>query len=117
MGPGPIAVPAVRIALALTLLSLASARKLELRTSLGELLPDGKESVIVAQRVNQRLPSVSSLVVVATGKDNEGLKRFVDALGATVHRALVGPVPGLDDGAPPTAPARSARLRSASHSR
>jgi AcrR family transcriptional regulator len=36
--------------------------------------------------------------------------RFVEALGATVHRALVGPVRALDErGAPP--PARPARLR------
>jgi predicted RND superfamily exporter protein len=84
--------------LAFTMLALASARKLELRTSLGELLPDGKESVIVAQRVNQRLPSVSSLVVVATGKDNEGLKRFVDALVPELLKLDATLVSGVDAG-------------------
>jgi AcrR family transcriptional regulator len=41
-----------------------------------------------------------------------GRRRFVEALGATVHRTLVGPVPGLDDADAEPRPARPARLRS-----
>jgi hypothetical protein len=82
-------------AVLLTVIAVLSARKLELHTSLGELLPDGKRSVVVAERVNRRLPSVSSLVVVATGQDNQGLERFVDALAPELEkldRSLVGQV-------------------------
>ncbi|MDQ2645700.1 MAG: MMPL family transporter [Myxococcota bacterium] len=83
------------LTLLLTALAVLAARKLELHTSLGELLPSGKESVIVADRVNKRLPSVSSIVVVAEGRDNEGLKRFVDAVTPELRKIdpnLVGQV-------------------------
>lgn len=79
----------------ITLFAVFAARKLDLRTSIGELLPSGKESVIVADRVNKRLPSVSSIVVVASGNDNEGLKRFVDAVTPELRKIdpnLVGQV-------------------------
>jgi predicted RND superfamily exporter protein len=56
------------------------ATKLELKTSLGELLPANKRSVQIADKVAERLPSITTFVVAAEGSDNEGLKRFVDAL-------------------------------------
>ena len=76
--------------------------RLELRTSFGELLPQNKESVIVADEVSARLASASTLTIVAEGKDVEALKRFVDRMAPKV-RAL-GPdyVGTVDEGAQAT---------------
>ena len=87
--------------LAVALLSAAVAgvlaARLQLKTSLGQLLPQNKESVVVADRVGQRLVSASTLVVVAQAQDTEALKRFVDTLAPEI-RAL-GPLVGaVDDG-------------------
>jgi uncharacterized protein len=62
------------------------AARLELHTSFGDLLPSNKESVIVAEDVNKRLPSLSTVVVVAEGSDNAGLERFVDALAVELRK-------------------------------
>lgn len=72
--------------------------RLELRSSFSELLPEDKPSVIELERVNQRLPGVTTLTVAAEGKDVESLKRFVDRVSPRI-RAL-GPeyVAGVDDG-------------------
>src|SRR5688572_31546256 len=63
------------------------AADLPLRTSFSELLPDDKPSVVEMRRVNERLPGNSTLTVVATGRDADSLKRFVDALAPRI-RAL-----------------------------
>lgn len=78
--------------------SAVLASKLTLKTSFGELLPENAESVRVAERVNEVLPTASTLTVVATGEDPEALERFVDALAPEL-RAL-GPdwVGNVDDG-------------------
>ncbi|MBI4702093.1 MAG: MMPL family transporter [Deltaproteobacteria bacterium] len=86
------------LALVSTLFAGALAARLTLRTSLGELLPENKESVIVAARVAERLPAVSNLAVVAEGSDNRALQRFVDALAPEL-RAIGPPLVGrVDDG-------------------
>ncbi len=65
----------------LTLLPSAYAvSRLQLRTAFRELLPDDKPSVIELQRIAERLPSASTLTVVAESKDTALLKRFVDEL-------------------------------------
>jgi predicted RND superfamily exporter protein len=76
--------------------SLFLASKLSLKTSFGELLPANKESVIVADKVNERLASISTMGVVIEGSDNEGLKRFVDALAPKI-REIGPPLVGLVD--------------------
>lgn len=76
--------------------SLTLALRLSLKTSFSELLPQNKESVIVADRVNARLASLSTLTVVAEGSDNAGLKRFVDALAPEL-RKIGRPWVGLVD--------------------
>ena len=71
----------------------------------GAVRPEVMASTVVTMIVRANLLRIGSAGLVAR-------KRFVEALGATVHRALVGPVPGLD--APSgTPPARPARLRRA----
>jgi len=66
-------------ALLLVLVCLGFATKLTLKTGLGDLLPSGKRSVIVAEVVKTRLTSTSTFILVAEGSSDEGLKRFVDA--------------------------------------
>jgi hypothetical protein len=71
------------------------ASQLTLKTSFGELLPRDKESVIVAEEVNERLPATSTLSILIQGSDNDGLKRFVDALAPELRELdaeLVGRV-------------------------
>jgi len=70
----------------------------------GVVPPEVMAATIVTMIVRANLLRIGTSGLVAR-------KRFVDALGATVHRALVGPVPGLDDGAASPPPARPARLR------
>src|SRR5262245_45783978 len=90
------------ILLALAALSVVVAgllaAQLKLKTSFGELLPQNKESVIVANQVSERLTSASTLTVVAQGRDPQALKRFVDALSPELRR--LGPewVGAVDDG-------------------
>lgn len=85
-------------ALLTLVIAVWGASQLTLKTSFGELLPHGKESVQVAEMVNRRLPSASTLNIVAEGSDPAALKRFVDALAPEI-RAL-GPemVGAVDDG-------------------
>jgi len=85
----------VGVTLLAALCSLALATRLTLRTGLGDLLPSGKRSVVVAEEVKRRLPSTSTFVVIAEGSDDEGLKRFVDAASpalAALPKELVGSV-------------------------
>src|SRR5690349_8674173 len=63
----PFAVLAV--ALVTTIVAGLAASRLTLKTSLGELLPANKESVIVADRVRARLISSSTLYIAAESKD------------------------------------------------
>ncbi|HEY4121923.1 MAG TPA: MMPL family transporter [Byssovorax sp.] len=88
-------------ALASAALALFIALHLQLKTGFGELLPKGKESVQVAERVNQRLVSASTLSIVVEGEDVKALERFVDALAPEI-RAL-GPdlVGNVDTGVGP----------------
>jgi predicted RND superfamily exporter protein len=74
------------------------ATRLKLRTSFGELLPSHRESVIVADEVNERLPSLSTLIVVIEGSDNEGLKRMVDALTPELRKIPPHLAGQVDDG-------------------
>ncbi len=64
-----------------------AASRLTLDVSLGELLPQGKESVLVANRVNDRLPSATTLVIAAEGGDPAAMARFIDDLAPRI-RAL-----------------------------
>lgn len=85
------------LGLALVTVAFAAfgASKLSLKTALGELLPENKESVIIAEKVNARLPAISTLGVVIEGSDNEALKQYVDALAPEIRKIdpeLVGVV-------------------------
>lgn len=86
------------VALLTVLIAGFGASRLKLKTSFGELLPKNKESVLIANRVAERLNTAATLTVVAQGSDNEALKRFVDELGPEL-RAL-GPdwIAVVDDG-------------------
>jgi predicted RND superfamily exporter protein len=56
------------------------ASRLTLKTAFSELLPQGKESVIVANRVAERVTVGTTLMIGIHGSDKEALKRCVDAL-------------------------------------
>ncbi len=77
------------LALITVAFALALASKLTLKSALSELLPDNKQSVIVARQVRKKLSSVSTLSVLIEGSDNDGLKRFVDEL--VVKLDAIGP--------------------------
>jgi hypothetical protein len=83
--------PALLLGIAFLTVAFAAegASRLKLKTAFGELLPQGKESVIVANRVKDRLPAATTLSIVIHGRDKEGLKRFVDAL--TEELQALGP--------------------------
>ncbi len=89
------------MAVASVVLAVLLASQLGFKSSFGELLPENKESVIIAEQVAERLPAVSILSLVIQGDEgckDEALKRFVDALAPEL-RAL-GPewVGMVDDG-------------------
>ena len=86
------------IALLTTVLAGLAASRLSLKTSLGELLPANKESVIVAEKVRERLISSSTLYIAAESDDTEALKRFVDALGPELRALPPGLLGAVDDG-------------------
>lgn len=92
----PFAVLAV--ALITTIVAGFAASRLTLKTGLGELLPVNKESVIVAEKVRERLISSSTLYIVAESKDTAALKRFVDALGPELRALPPGLLGAVDDG-------------------
>ncbi len=71
---------------------------LQLKTSFSELLPDSKPSVVEMRRVNKRLAGMSTLTVVAEGKDVASLKRFVDEVSPRIRKLPSGYVAGVDDG-------------------
>jgi predicted RND superfamily exporter protein len=72
------------IALVTVFVAASGASRLTLKTAFGELLPQGKESVIVANKVNERLPAATTLNIVIHGREKESLKRFVDALSKEI---------------------------------
>lgn len=88
----------IGVAFIAVLIAGVAASRLTLKTSFGELLPYGKESVKVADAVNKRLSSASTLTLAIEGSDPAALKRFVDAIVPEI-RAL-GPemVGTVDDG-------------------
>jgi predicted RND superfamily exporter protein len=86
------------VALLTVAIAVGLATQLELKTALGELLPENKESVIVAEQVNARLPALSIMSVVLEGSDNEGLKRFVDALAPELRKIDSSLVGAVDEG-------------------
>ncbi len=92
--------PFMVLAVALLTVFLAGlgASRLKLKTSLGELLPANKESVIVAEKVRERLISASTLYIVAESKDTAALKRFVDALAPELRALPPGLLGAVDDG-------------------
>src|SRR5690606_4872566 len=79
----------VRILL-VTLLTLVPAgflaSRLELRTGFGELLPDDKPSVVELRKLADRLPTASTLIVVAEANDTKLLERWVDELGPKLRK-------------------------------
>lgn len=75
-----------------------AASRLTLKTSFGELLPQNKESVLVAEEASERLVSASTLTIVAQGESPEGLKRFIDALAPKIRALGPGVVGDVDDG-------------------
>jgi uncharacterized protein len=83
-----LAVTALTVAL-----SLAFAARLELRTGLGDLLPEGRESVEVAAAVAERLPTTSTLALVAEGDDPEALAAWLESTGPRLE-ALDSPLIG-----------------------
>jgi hypothetical protein len=85
-------------ALVTVALSGVAASQLTLKTSFGELLPQNKESVVIAERVSQRLVAASTLVVVAQGDNPEALKQFVDALAPEIRALGPSMVGAVDDG-------------------
>lgn len=78
--------------------SIWLARSLELRSSLSELLPDDKPSVLELQRVKDRLEGMSTLVLVAEAEDPALLREFVDAVAPRLRGLPREWVSGVDDG-------------------
>jgi predicted RND superfamily exporter protein len=74
------------------------ASQLTLKTSFGELLPQNKESVLVANAASERLLAASTLTIVAQGESPEGLKRFIDALAPKIRELGPSVVGNVDDG-------------------
>jgi hypothetical protein len=79
-------------------LAAGLASRLTLKTSFGELLPQNKESVLVADKVAERLSDASTLTVVAQGPDKKALQRFIDTLAPAVRALGPGLVGNVDDG-------------------
>jgi predicted RND superfamily exporter protein len=71
---------------------------LQLRTAFQELLPDDKPSVIELRRVSDRLPSASTLTVVAESENTDLLKRFVDEMTPKLRALPPDLVTGVDPG-------------------
>lgn len=90
------------IVLSLTLATLApslwAASSLKLRTAFKELLPENKPSVVELAKVNERLPSASTLTVVAESQNTELLKRFIDEMTPKLRALPADLVAGVDPG-------------------
>jgi predicted RND superfamily exporter protein len=79
-------------------LAAGLASRLTLKTSFGELLPQNKESVLVADKVAERLSDASTLTIVAQGPDKKALQRFIDTLAPAIRALGPGLVGNVDDG-------------------
>lgn len=92
--------PVLLLGIALASVGVAAhgATQLKLKTAFGELLPQGKESVIVANKVNERLPAATTLNIVIYGREKESLKRFVDALSKEIQALGPEKVGTVDSG-------------------
>jgi uncharacterized protein len=92
--------PLLTIAIALLSLipSLWAVSGLKLRTAFGELLPDDKPSVVELRRVSERLPSASTLTVVAESQNTDLLKRFVDEMTPKLRAMPPSLVTAVDPG-------------------
>jgi uncharacterized protein len=92
--------PFALLAVALGTLILAglAASRLTIRTSVSELLPENKRSVVVANQVGDRLAAASVLIVAAEGEDPAALERFVDALSPELRALPPDLVGSVDDG-------------------
>jgi len=92
--------PLVLLGVALGSVCVAAfgASQLTLKTAFGELLPQGKESVIVANKVNERLPAATTLAIVIRGREKESLKRFVDELSKEIQALGPDKVGTVDSG-------------------
>ncbi len=86
------------IALASVVVAVNGASQLKLKTAFGELLPQGKESVIVANKVNERIPAATTLNIVIHGREKESLKRFVDKLSEEIQALGPNRVGTVDSG-------------------
>jgi predicted RND superfamily exporter protein len=92
--------PFLLLAIALASVGVAAhgASQLTLKTAFGELLPQGKESVIVANKVNERLPAATTLNIAIHGREKESLKRFVDELAKAIQALGPDKVGTVDSG-------------------
>jgi uncharacterized protein len=92
--------PLLLLVIALGSVGIAAngASQLKLKTAFGELLPQGKESVIVANKVNERLPAATTLNIVIHGREKESLKRFVDELSKEIQAIGQDKVGTVDSG-------------------
>lgn len=86
------------VALLSLLPSLLLVRGLQLKTGFGELLPDDKPSVVELREVSERLPSASTLTLVAESQNTELLKRFVDELTPKLRAMPKSLVTAVDPG-------------------
>jgi predicted RND superfamily exporter protein len=86
------------VALASVVVAGLLASRLSLKTSFDELLPANKESVIVKDQLSERLLHNSTMTVVIEGSDNDGLKRFVDALAPEIEKIGLPYVGKVDEG-------------------
>jgi hypothetical protein len=71
---------------------------LALKTGFSELLPDSKPSVVEMRRVNKRLAGMSTLTIVAEGRDKKSLERFIDEMSPRLRKLGPKYVAGVDDG-------------------
>ena len=100
MGTLPIRRPWLVLVMVLMLVvpAICATLRLPVRTSLTELLPGSKPSVVELRRVAHRLSGVSTLIVVAEGRDAESVSRFIDELAPRIRGLDKKYVTGVDEG-------------------
>ncbi len=90
---------AALISVAFVLITAAfafSLRKLELRTSFEDLLPEGQPSVIALRRIVERVGGVGTLNVVIETADPAAGKRFAKDLAAALHARMARELRSID---------------------
>lgn len=80
----------ISIVLAVTILSIFVASKLELRSSLKELLPNKYTSVQELNRLMERVGGVGNLIVAIESPDLDANKRFVEDLAKKLNELPKG---------------------------